>query len=636
MTPPLKPPGLRGRLFLAFGAVATMTVAATVVGWIAFTRLGGDLDRVVGRNVPAVTASARLAATGGAIIGRAPALAAAIDEAERERQWSRLEANLDELNGLFRDFDQRLTDHAALSQVVSSLTGNLRSLDENVRRRLRVSARKEELIERLRWASADFLDEVEPLIDDTRFNISLALQRGEEPRVLEPEMARQQALFRINAAGALLAELIGRAANLPDLEALRGTEIYFREIEGRLAADLRIIADVPGVLSLNQALRDIRSFAEGIDGLFLLRSDELEALAEGHDLLDRNRDLVEHLQHLIAQNVEGENRAAVAAVGHSKASIARGKLLTAGAALASLLVAGLVVWLYVGRSLVGRIKRLDDSMRAIAQGDLKAEVPVRGRDEIGAMAGSLRTFRDTLSETQAELVQAAKLAALGQLTAGISHEVNQPLTAIRHYVRNTGLLIDKDRPEDAKANLTRITGLTERAIRIVDSLRSQARKPSGNLRPIDLASVVDNVLTLHERRMRDLEVTLTVDLADSARWVQAGQVRLEQVLLNLVGNALDAMAAAEPRRLVIASTCQDGRVDLRIADTGCGIAPENLKRVFDPFYTTKDVGEGLGLGLSVSYNIIKGFGGTMRAESRPGAGSLFRVTLDAAEPGAPT
>ncbi len=626
--------GIGGRLFIAFGVVTAMTVAATIVGWISFATLSDGLNRVVGQNIPAVTAAARLAEKGGAIIGTAPALSAADGEQDRARVWGVLSGNLEDMNGLLERFDESVFDpqvHKSLADVVGSLAGNLRDLDVNVRRRIWLRNRKNELIGRLRWTSADFIDEVEPLIDDTRFNINLALERNPENRVLEAEMARQQALFRINAIGALLAELIGRAANLPDGNALQATELYFREIESRLEADLKLIESVPGAISLIQAVKDIRAFAEGQDSLFQLRLDEIEAGRTGRDLLALNRDHVNRLHSLIAERVQGENEAALRAASDSQGSIEQGKLLTAGAALVSFIVAGLIVWLYVGRNLVNRLARLDVSMSAIAQGDLKAEVPVHGADEIGDMADSLRTFRDTLSETQAELVQAAKLAALGQLTAGISHEVNQPLTAIRHYVRNAGILIDKKRPDEARSNLDKISEQTDRAIRIVTSLRDQARRPRTNLRTIDITNAVDNVLTLHGRRIRELNVETTTQFDDTACLVHAGQVRLEQVVMNLVGNALDAMAEAGCGSLTVSSHDAGDQVELRVADTGVGIKKGDLGRIFDPFFTTKDVGEGLGLGLSISYNIVGSFGGTIKAETNSGVGSTFRVFLDRAK-----
>ncbi len=633
--------GIRGHLFLAFGTVVAMTLVVTVVGWVSLARLGASLDRVVGHHLPALTAAAHLADRGGVVIGTAPALAAASSDAQRQRVYQSLVRTLGSLRDDLTALDQRLIDdttRAALAELLAALGTSLAELDRNVRLRLEQAGQKEEMLERLRWLSADFLDEVEPLIDDTRFNINFALNRTEPgPLRLQAvalESRRQEALYRINADGSLLTELIGRAANLPDPEAVHATKYYFREVEERLESDLATVAELPGILSLSQALVDIRGFAEGPRDLFALRLEELAAAAAGRNLLDGNGELILRLHRLISDRIEVETTAALAAAARSRQAIGRSRLLTSAAVAVSCLATLLVVWLYVGRNLIGRLTRLGGSMQRIAAGDLQAEIPVGGDDEIGRMANALRTFRDTIEATRAELVQAAKLAALGQLTAGISHEINQPLTAIRHYARNTTILLEQGRHREIAANLGKISELSERSIRIINSLHSQARKPLGRVRPVDYTVVVDNVLTLLERRIRTDRVEVAVILDPAARWVLAGQVRLQQVLLNLMTNALDAIDTgngAGARQLQIVTKAAADSVELQVADSGSGIDPADSDKIFDPFFTTKDVGEGLGLGLSISSNIVRGFGGTLNYEPRAGGGSLFRLTLPRAE-----
>lgn len=623
--------GIRGRLFLAFGAVAVATIVATVVAWISFTRLGDTLELIVGRNVPAVTLAAQLAEHGGGIIGTAPALSSAKDDVEREQIWMELSSRLHDMTTVLDVMDESGASDAVLNdfnEAMTALNANLIKLDEVVSRRLKSSVRKDELIERLRWASADFLDEIEPMIDDSRFNIDLEMSRGGSlPKNLDLEMAKQRSLFKINADGSLLAELIGRAANIPDIDALRGTELYFKEIETRISANLQLIEAVPGALSLRQSIKDIRIFANDPQGVFALREQELNDIQVERDLLSKNQTLLEPLHALITKRVDEEIVAALHSAERSQASIRQGRLWLIMAVLVSLVVSIPFVWLYVGRGLVGRITRLDESMHAIAGGNLSADVPVGGEDEIAKMAESLRTFRDTLSETQAELVQAAKLAALGQLTAGISHEINQPLAAIRHYARNTGLLIETGRVAQALENLEKIDGLLEKTNRIMASLRDLARKPKRDLRRTDIAFIFDDVLMLLERRIIENNIEVNVQIEEACRFVLAGQVRLEQVVLNLVNNAIDAMENMPVRRLIVSARSIPDWIEFRVRDTGCGMNEEQLANAFDPFFTTKDVGKGLGLGLSVSYNIIKDFGGIIRAESRIGEGSTFWVRL---------
>ncbi|MES9962085.1 MAG: ATP-binding protein [Candidatus Sedimenticola sp. 20ELBAFRAG] len=626
--------GIRGRLFAAFGLVAMATVAAAIVAWISFTRLGDTLDDMAGRSVPAVTYAAELAEQGGGIIGTAQALAAAQNENERKRAWELLAIRLQGMNALLEatskgdDNKDLLVD---FRKDMVTLQSNLQHLNFVVRQRLERVARKEELSERLRWASADFLDEVEPMIDDTRFNINLALSRVGESSILtahlENELARQRALFMINADGSLLAELIGRAENIPSLDALKGTELYFHEVESRINENFQTIEKVPGALSLRQSIKDILAFANSPQGLFQIRTQELADIESEKELLVKNQLLLQHLDALISERVSWESSRALDAAERSRTSIQQGRLWMTVAVFISVFVAIPVVWIYVGQGLVGRLRTLDESMRTIAEGDLNARVPVSGHDEIGEMANSLRTFRDTLSETQAELVQAAKLAALGQLTAGIAHEINQPLAAIRHYSRNTGLLVEKGRVDDARNNLDKITSLVEKANHIIEGLRALARKPKRDIRPTDMMSALNEALTLLEGRLRDQMVDVDMLIEDECRSVLAGQVRLEQVLINLINNAIDAMTNTPVRRMIISARRDKEWVELKLQDTGSGIAAEHIEQIFDPFFTTKDVGEGLGLGLSVSYNIIRDFGGNMRAESQDDKGATFWLRL---------
>ncbi len=633
--------GIRGRLFLAFGAVAAMTVAASIIGWVFYTRLGDSLNQVVETNIPAMTLVTELAEEGSAIIGMAPALAAAPNESERDRIWKELSRNLTLMSKFNEELDNDVRDtasHESLKDLVAALSSNLRDLDENVRRKLWYSSQKEELMERLRWVSADFLDEVEPMLDDIKFIIDITLEQnasntgsiriGRSEIILKRASDNQQALLRINADGNLLIGLIGRAANLADFDSLRATELYLREVQTRVTDNLKNIKEMPGIISLRQAIEDILSFSEGEKSLFGLRHDELETQKNGSVLLERNREQVHNLGSLIAARVQLARSIAKAATNKSQQSIRQGKALMLATVGASLLFAVLIVWLYVGRNMVGRIIRLNSSMHSIADGDLKANVPVEGRDEIGAMAVSLRTFRDKLADTQAELVQAGKLAALGQLSAGVAHELNQPLAALRSYAHNSRRLIEMNQGPEAIQTLEKISRLTERMGGTINHLRTLARRSSSDLEPVDVKAVCEDAMSLLDIRFRDEDISITRTFPGHDIFIQAEAIRLEQVLINLFGNAIDAMTGRSRREFGIEIIENTKRVEMLITDTGSGIADDNLEHVFDPFFTTKQVGEGLGLGLSISYNIIKDFKGSMRVKSKEDTGTTFTIVLD--------
>jgi two-component system C4-dicarboxylate transport sensor histidine kinase DctB len=232
-----------------------------------------------------------------------------------------------------------------------------------------------------------------------------------------------------------------------------------------------------------------------------------------------------------------------------------------------------------------------------------------------------------LRQAQDDLIQAGKLAALGQMSAALSHEFNQPLAAIRSYADNAQLLIERNREAEACGNLKLIKDLTARMAEISKHLMTFARKPRSELRPVVLAEVLEETLDFLRIRLERADVEVKVDQADRSLSVMAGKVRLQHVILNLVSNALDAMQSRERPRLEISVREAGDKVVLQLRDHGTGIAEDQIARIFDPFFTTKDVGEGLGLGLSISYNIVKDFDGALRAENHPDGGAVFTIEL---------
>ncbi|MEM8813346.1 MAG: ATP-binding protein [Pseudomonadota bacterium] len=236
-----------------------------------------------------------------------------------------------------------------------------------------------------------------------------------------------------------------------------------------------------------------------------------------------------------------------------------------------------------------------------------------------------------LRKTQEDLIQAGKLAALGQMSAALSHEFNQPLAAIRSYADNADVLLERDRTEEARDNVSRISALTDRMAAISKHLRNFARKPGEKVDAVSLLAVISDTIELLEGRLRNAGATVDVNGPDAV--VAAGHIRLQQVLVNLVTNALDAMEGlGSPLvEITILSDVEADFVELSVRDHGAGVEPGAADKVFDPFFTTKGVGKGLGLGLSISYNIIKDFGGGLRVANHPDGGAVFSARLKRAD-----
>ena len=252
-----------------------------------------------------------------------------------------------------------------------------------------------------------------------------------------------------------------------------------------------------------------------------------------------------------------------------------------------------------------------------------ARLRQRSREELERLVEA-RT-RD-LRTAQEGLVQSAKLAALGQMSAALAHEINQPLTTQRMQLATLRLLLDNQRLDEARQALEPLEQMLTRMAALTGHLKTFARNsPSGLRERLDLATVVDQALQLLEARIRAEDVSVPLYLARPA-WVRGDAIRLEQVLINLLRNALDAMAEKSYKRLEVRIDAEQEHWRLSVLDSGGGIPAEHLASVFDPFFTTKPVGEGLGLGLAISYGIIHEAGGRLQVENQPG-GARFSLTL---------
>ncbi|MBG7068839.1 two-component system sensor histidine kinase DctB [Pseudomonas aeruginosa] len=239
-----------------------------------------------------------------------------------------------------------------------------------------------------------------------------------------------------------------------------------------------------------------------------------------------------------------------------------------------------------------------------------------------------------LMRAQDEVVQAGKLTALGTMSASISHELNQPLAALRSYADNARVLLDHQRTEDARGNLEQISDLTTRMASIIAHLKAYARGARRAPENVQLQPAIEDALSMLASRRRAMNVELLRDVPDAPLWVQAGETRLRQILGNLLTNALDALAEkAPPRRLwVIASQDQHG-VILTLRDNGPGFSEDALAHAHEPFFTTKTTAKGLGLGLAICDNLLRALGGRLEMGNHLEGGAVVRLHLLPGVPG---
>lgn len=239
-----------------------------------------------------------------------------------------------------------------------------------------------------------------------------------------------------------------------------------------------------------------------------------------------------------------------------------------------------------------------------------------------------------LMRAQDEVVQAGKLSALGTMSASISHELNQPLAAIRSYAENAAVLLDHGRVDDARGNLKLIGELTTRMANIISHLKAYARGARRAPESVALQAALEDSLALLAARRRAMNVELIRDLPDAPLWVQAGETRLRQIINNLLTNALDALIEkGPPRRLWLIANQDEKGVTLVIRDNGPGFSAEALARAHEPFFTTKATTQGLGLGLAICDTLLRALGGHLHLSNHMEGGAEVRLFLLHGKPG---
>jgi C4-dicarboxylate-specific signal transduction histidine kinase len=320
-----------------------------------------------------------------------------------------------------------------------------------------------------------------------------------------------------------------------------------------------------------------------------------------------------------------------------------------GLSVLSIGLAGSLLVAYIlSRRLDGAVHHLDATAKRIAAGDFSpmtarpmlsrefsdlqdafAEMLQRfdkTRKALDAQMAEERRMRQEVESLQGQVIRQERLAAVGQLVSGVAHEINNPLQAILGFAEL--LQMQPDMPETVKGDLRLIQKESARACGIIRNLAMFARQQPGEAAPVSLSEVIRAVAELRQRRLESEDIDLIVENRSQQR-VLAVLTELQQVLLNFVVNAEQAILGSGrlPGRITIRTYDVDGRTVLEVEDTGPGIAPENESKLFQPFFTTKPVGQGTGLGLSVSYGIIDSLAGQIGYRRAEAGGSIFYFNL---------
>src|SRR6266850_2334331 len=276
--------------------------------------------------------------------------------------------------------------------------------------------------------------------------------------------------------------------------------------------------------------------------------------------------------------------------------------------------------------LLAQVQTLDRRLRKVDQ-QRHAMLHIMG--DLKDTTTEIQRREQELRDKQEQLVQAGKLATLGELTTGVAHELNNPLNNIGLFVGNAIDLLEfgMGNKEQIVGELRRAAQQVGKATEIISHLRTFGRAAPASHEPVSLRQVIDQALSLMQEQLRLRKIEVTVDLGIEEPVVVGNPIQLEQVFINLLTNARDAMADSPRKAIRISGSVGSAVVEVAFADTGHGIPPGLERRVFDPFFTTKEVGKGTGLGLSITYGIVKEHGGTISVVSRPDEGTTFLIRL---------
>ncbi len=694
------------RLYSWIGAAVVLTVAASSVGWYSINRVGDVQERVNEGSVPAMAVAFNVAQFSGELVSAAPRIAAATPEA--------LDSVAEDINETYAAFDSGLVllESADMrpgqNQMVRGLGVTLRSNIEEIKfdriELFQLEDRKSELQAQLDALRAEIDSALVPALDDQFFFLMTGYQDIDEPPSpradhLSAEAIREyRFLAELQADANISTQLLASAFGLSDASTIEPLRERFEATAGRIQRSISQLRQSDPVLA--DEFDDIfgRLFILGGEqGGFDLRESELRLLLSQEELLERSRevaaDLLENVNSLVAAAEISVQDATEA----SEQAISTGRTLLLIISAFSVL-GGLLIIYQVGRVLLRRLARLSDWMRRMAGGDLELTADVGGRDEVADMAAALEVFRRhalevqrlnlveemaeqlqeknvqleevlaDLQRAQDQIVTREKLAALGELTAGVAHEIKNPLNFVKNFSEASEELIEElseildeigdDISEEQKSwiseirgdlsgNLERIRSHGDRANRIVTDMLSMGRD-TGEWQIADINKLLEEHarLAYHSARAVDSEFQLDLqhDLDPNVGEMRVIPRDLSRVFLNMVGNACDATdekrrevwgAAGENEpygesyspTLWLSTRRTEDHVEIRIRDNGNGIPPDVADKIFNPFFTTKPTDRGTGLGLAISSDIVRQHGGTISVDSKTGEYTEMLIAL---------
>lgn len=411
--------GLRGRLFLAFGLVAAMTVIASINAIVSYNSLGSSLGVIAEQSLPEITRSSHVIKAAGNVGAAAPTLLAAANDGERAQAAKDLVVSRDELTRAIGALGA--ADAAQLNKTAQPILDNLARLEKSVTERQSIATARAARITELRKSHQKLAEKLIPIADDVGFTLAMALETAADKQdvamirktllgLADNELGALQAVLALRAESNLLLGILVEAADLASADLLPPVKDRFNATARRLGKAAAILNNGETTQLVNQLV----AIGNGKDNIFDLKLKEIAASKAGADVVAQNRELTSQLEIGVRQLGQRSEAAAAATVNASEAEISSGRIVLISLAVGSLLAALLIGWLYVGRAVVRRLVGLQTSMKALAAGDLSTQVATGGSDEIGAMASALQVFKDNMAESnrlRAERLESEKQVA---------------------------------------------------------------------------------------------------------------------------------------------------------------------------------------------------------------------------------
>ncbi len=690
--------GVGPQIYTGLLGSVLLVITASFVAYYFLTEIVRYQSRLAAESIPNLSQSVEIARQSAALVNGAARMAAAATPTEHQAIAAQVLQERDALMALVEEVGSRSALNGQAEELESGLV-RFGSLLEEVHassaRRLAIAQALDALVEEFGALNRRIEREVGSAIDDQGFFLVEGLRTlDDQPltpseRASEAQLAYYRDLVEISQQATLAGLLLGEALSLSERDLLEPVAERFRSAAENLRQALNRLDLGISELDLAEEVERLVEIGESEAGVFRLRRESLRRLEQEREALAAGREASVQLLADMERLVEEVRSEAVAVNTESQSTATQGILWLVLLNVLSVIGAVLIGWLFVGRYLLRRLVGLAGTMRQMAGGDLEVPVGVSGNDEVTDMAHALEVFRRyalevqrlnlieklaeeldaknqalektlaQLQRAQEQIVAEEKLASLGQLAAGVAHEIKNPLNFIKNFTEVSAELIDeigeiideakddeqldlaaeiKEILADLKVNLDKVREHGGRADGIVRSMLEHSRSGPGNWRQVDLNALLKQYMELAYHAMRaentDFNATLGIDLDDRVGTVEVVPQDISRAFLNVLTNAFQALeekrvklAGEYEPRLDISSHRLDTGFEFRIRDNGPGIPEDMRQRMFEPFVTTKDAGRGTGLGLSLTADIFTRHGGSIEVSSELGAFTEMRLRL---------